>query len=1680
MASDPWTWTAAEVQHFFVHTATAYAADRPNAQLPPLDQFVQALVDNDVDGASLFELDLALLKNEFGINSTSVRSTVLHCIRKLKAESRALQSSQPSAQQPPVPQPAPTTPPLPFVHQIPGLIAASEVPAAALPEIGSNVREGEHQIEDRRGKKRRKLNLSAVQVVMPKASHDKTSYLPDRSQPVDELFFGKTRLGHSTDDHTLGPSDLIFDPNYSDAEDNFEVVCRDSHAGASRFVYSRMKHFLQAPEVQSIQRQGEGAIAVLPYPQGWSKASRSALVVQKGEDEEYTAVREEAALLQSGHDDTGLDRGDSTSLGEWEFLLKNHAHKDGEEEVMGGLGTDEASDIMATATQTNYDDEEGAEEDDDENDKAFTNEEASIIIDRVLVEHVSEWQTARVPKLEDKEAWSLWKKMKGSRTLRDDYIRAAEGTIQLLTNRLDKLKARLLESDFPNERSIEGACGSLEPTVEEMAMQRWKISVWQRKKEPPHTVQHRLKQKSHGALQTPATAVAAQGFVVRPEDRMSVSPTPAEHVNVGSLAEAAESPIDQPSEAFHTPGSTPSNEDDGFLASDDMSIDPIDSDNTTATRGAAGEAALQGAEVAESPEDLVTEHDEAMEYSGLAQDSPSLRRIKDESLSNPHALWSPVKGEGLQQIMDAVRSSDNELPSPSTYIRPRKQQTPTKKGVRPEPIEISDSSGSKPRVRRPKLKKSAGRGRYGRAEHATEAEIAEWDLRTLVRDGVRAHVLVKLLYEAGAATRDTVHHYFQLFHHPGLEAQIRAALRTLASKDAEAEGLQIETADAFKQCANFARIWLRLDEDTCEITDLEGFQYDWVALTKSEDQFKMFTDQFVFLLQKVRAKMASPSNSQKSKPMQPSDSILITDDDEDDEVHPDNQAPRSSRKNRKRKVEQSQSAADHRRVAKERVDKFKKAVGESQSTDPAALELMVAGGASPDNIEINPGRDREAFDAVYIDPQIAVKMKPHQIEGVQFLWREITTQEVEGGQGALLAHTMGLGKTMQSIVLLMAVAETAQAKEPRLRRQLPKHLHPRGLRKVRKMRILILCPPSLLVNWAREIQLWARQSLGNVFTLGSTKEGYLDELRDWHKLGGVLLVGYTIFRNLCSREAPKPPKTTKPGKAAKPEKTPKHAADWNELDELLLRGPEIVVADEVHNIKNTKAGVSQAVGRIETGSRIGLTGTPMSNDVQEMYALISWVAEGYLGELNEFNAYYAEPIKEGTYADSSRWEIRKSIKRLAVLRHETEAKIHRADITALKGFLPPKVEYMLFVPLTALQLAVYNKYLAALIGGDRDEKVSSVQIFSWLAVLTLLTNHPLAFKRRLLTPLRKTLKEVELSPETGANTPANEAAGPATPEADPTAPSLYSMGFTEAMVQDITAGLTDDIDPSLSAKMSIFMEIVQKSIACGDKMLVFTGSIPTLEYINELLKSQRISFGRIDGKVPIKNRTKILEDFINDYDILLISTRAGGTGLNMQAANRVVIFDFGFNPAHEEQAIGRAYRLGQTKPVYVYRFVAGGTFEANIYNKQIFKLSLAQRVVDQKNPRRNADRNPRDYLHAPESMPQEDLSQERGKDAHVLDRILDSYTRTGKPQIRGIKTMETLQQDAKDDQLNEAEQKEVAEEIEQIKQRPRGRRTTALASTQAGVIDYGALPRGALTQSLQLARPEAPSATAPV
>lgn len=596
------------------------------------------------------------------------------------------------------------------------------------------------------------------------------------------------------------------------------------------------------------------------------------------------------------------------------------------------------------------------------------------------------------------------------------------------------------------------------------------------------------------------------------------------------------------------------------------------------------------------------------------------------------------------------------------------------------------------------------------------------------------------------------------------------------------------------------------------------------------------------------------------------------------------------------------------------------------------------------------------------------------------------------------------GLSLSSVSFLLTIVDAGSSPDLSIRNQIPEAL--------RSSRSLVLCPSSLIENWSEEFEKWTppddstRNNLGPVMKIFPSlpTESRLHIIKSWYFSGGVLLLSYDMFRRYISNS------TTK---------LPLPHSEHQEILKLLLEGPNIIVADEAHKMKNRSSRISAACNQFKSKSRIALTGSPLANNLNDYYAMIDWIAPGYLGDTVQFKSKYVEPIEAGMYLESTGYQRRESLKKLQVLKKDLDPKVNRADISVIEDTLPPKIEFVITIPLTLLQAKAYNVYVESIFR-DKNHDVAVWRLWDWLCVLSLLCNHPSCFLRKV-EERGDALNRIANQESPDSDDPDHVVD---TPGSVPVSQILSQQAIQE--IRDIFQNVTDLDSAEHSYRMLIVDQILQESINIGDKVLIFSHSLPTLDFLDRLLTQKGYRFARLDGKTPISHRQAMTKQFNNvnsGMQVYLISTTAGGLGLNIPGANRVIIFDFSFNPTWEEQAVGRSYRFGQTKPVFVYRFMTGGTYQKVIHNKTVFKTQLSSRVVDKKNPVRAAVKSLSDYLFPPKEVEQEDLSGFMNKDP-VLDIILKRGNH-----IRNVELTETFNREG-DEKLTPDEERAVQCELD--------------------------------------------------
>ncbi|XP_062084347.1 protein CHROMATIN REMODELING 20 [Humulus lupulus] len=578
-------------------------------------------------------------------------------------------------------------------------------------------------------------------------------------------------------------------------------------------------------------------------------------------------------------------------------------------------------------------------------------------------------------------------------------------------------------------------------------------------------------------------------------------------------------------------------------------------------------------------------------------------------------------------------------------------------------------------------------------------------------------------------------------------------------------------------------------------------------------------------------------------------------------------------------------------------------------------------------------------EAVRVPPSISGKLKVHQITGIRFLWENIiqSVTKVKSGDkglGCILAHTMGLGKTLQVIAFLYTAMRSVDL----------------GLRTA-----LIVVPVNVLHNWRQEFLKWRPSEVKplRVFMLEDvSRERRGELLAKWRAKGGVFLIGYSAFRNLSFG---------------------KNVKDRNMAREIcyaLQDGPDILVCDEAHVIKNTKADVTQALKQVKCQRRIALTGSPLQNNLMEYYCMVDFVREGFLGSSHEFRNRFQNPIENGQHTNSTLDDVKIMNQRSHILYQQLKGFVQRMDMNVAAKDLPPKTVFVIAVKLSPLQRQLYKRFLD--VHGFASDKVSTEKIrkrsfFAGYQALAQIWNHP------GILQLKKDDKDSVKREDAVDNFLADESSSDENID--------YNMVFEEKQKNSnvVPPGKNDDgffvkdwwkdflhetsyKELNYSGKMVILLDIISMCSDVGDKALVFSQSIPTLDLIERYLSKlprqgkkgkfwkKGKDWYRLDGRTESSDRQKLVESF-NDpsnkrVKCTLISTRAGSLGINLHAANRVIIVDGSWNPTYDLQAIYRAWRYGQTKPVFAYRLMAHGTMEEKIYKRQVTKEGLAARVVD--------------------------------------------------------------------------------------------------------------------------------------
>ncbi|KAM5447873.1 helicase [Microsporum audouinii] len=371
------------------------------------------------------------------------------------------------------------------------------------------------------------------------------------------------------------------------------------------------------------------------------------------------------------------------------------------------------------------------------------------------------------------------------------------------------------------------------------------------------------------------------------------------------------------------------------------------------------------------------------------------------------------------------------------------------------------------------------------------------------------------------------------------------------------------------------------------------------------------------------------------------------------------------------------------------------------------------------------------------------------------------------------------------------------------------------------------------------------------------------------------------------------------------------------VQEQLTKGSgiDIVVADEGHRLKTVQNKSAQAIQSLNTTRRVILSGTPIQNELSEFFAMVDFVNPALLGTFKSFMKEFEGPIVGARQPNAPKKVIEKGKARSEELAELTSPFILRRTADILSKHLPPKTEYILFCNPTSAQKNLYRHVLASpLFQSVLRNSESALQL---ITILKKVCNSPSLLKPKL--------------------------------EDDGKGEDTSMSAFISSLPHNLHRCLSAGSSGKIRVLDQLLYNLRNKTT---EKVVLVSNYTSTLNLLANLLTSLDLPFLRLDGSTPATKRQALVDDFNRSSPsacfAFLLSAKAGGTGLNLIGASRLVLFDVDWNPATDLQAMARIHRDGQKRHCHIYRLLLKGGIEEKIWQRQVTKLGLADSVMDQK------------------------------------------------------------------------------------------------------------------------------------
>ncbi|RLV95810.1 TATA-binding protein-associated factor MOT1 [Spathaspora sp. JA1] len=552
--------------------------------------------------------------------------------------------------------------------------------------------------------------------------------------------------------------------------------------------------------------------------------------------------------------------------------------------------------------------------------------------------------------------------------------------------------------------------------------------------------------------------------------------------------------------------------------------------------------------------------------------------------------------------------------------------------------------------------------------------------------------------------------------------------------------------------------------------------------------------------------------------------------------------------------------------------------------------------------ELLEGRDRERdFIQQMMDPSkiksfdlpvtIKATLRKYQQEGVNWL-AFLNKYHLHG----ILCDDMGLGKTLQTICIVssdhhMRAEKYEKTKSPQYRR-LP---------------TLVICPPSLTGHWEQEINQYAPFMKVLIY---AGNPSIRIPLRKEISSADVVVTSYDVCRN--------------------------------DVEYITSQDYNYCVLDEGHIIKNASSKLTKSVKRVRAEYRLILSGTPIQNNVLELWSLFDFLMPGFLGTEKVFHEKFAKPIAASRNSKTSSKEQEAGALALESLHKQVLPFMLRRLKEDVLSDLPPKIIQDYYCELSDLQRMLYKDFAKSQKEQVKDDissqaKEVKTHVFQALQYMRKLCNHPAL----VLSPQHPKFAEVNQYLQTKKSDLRNIEH----------APKLLSL---RSLLLECGIGAGDhDYFKSKSQKQQHQL-ISAEGVISEHRALIFCQLKDMLDIVQKELLDKYLpsaTYMRLDGSTDPRERQSIVRKFNEDpsIDILLLTTKVGGLGLNLTGADTVIFIEHDWNPMNDLQAMDRAHRLGQKKVVNVYRLITKDTLEEKIMGLQKFKMNIASTIVNQQN-----------------------------------------------------------------------------------------------------------------------------------